>query len=222
MINVHGNERGRATPSKQPTETRTRRSMAMKITLADHDQDADYIRHARRETLRALRIPATELMLGTAPFSKCVLAHYENGSHPIGMGESALLSDAYGRYENAPYAHVCDLKKYGPLNQIAGMRTVFAEPDHRQKNSLFLALTFGSAKLFYGLGARFATASTRAADQYLNSLYAKLGEHVGTFYNDQLGEPASLYVFDLTKTLNHRIMRRISRYVTFEFGEPCS
>ena len=100
------------------------------------------------------------------------------------------------------------------------MRTVYVEPEYRTSSSVFLSLTLGSAKLFHGFGARFATASTRGADEYLNRLYEKWGgERVGTFCMNLTNEPSSLFVFDLEKLLNHRVMRRISRYVTFEFGE---
>ena len=103
---------------------------------------------------------------------------------------------------------------------MAGMRTVYVEPEYRKSSCLFLALKLGSAKLFHSLGARFATASTRGTDQYLNRLYEKSGgDRVGTFDMDGVDEPSSLFVFDLEKMLSHRAMQRVSRYISFEFEE---
>lgn len=195
----------------------------MKLRLADHELDSDYIRYARTETLKALRVEPHPDMLRIPPFSTCVLAVDEATGSKIGMGESAMLRDAYGSYEATPYADIRDLNDFCPLEQMGGMRTVFVEQAYRTSNSAFLALTLGSIVLFYGRGARFATASTRSGDEYLNRLYAKWGgERVGTFCVGGIAEPTALFVFDLTKMLNHRVMKRITQYVTFEFEQEFS
>lgn len=192
----------------------------MKIAIADHEQDADYIRHARMETLKAVCVDPHPSLVDVLPIAKYVFAYDERIGQPIGMGESAMLSDVYDSYGDAPYASICDLSSYCPLSQMASMRTVFVEPEYRTSNSVFLSLTLGSAKLFHSFGARFATATTRGADQYLNRLYEKWGgDRVGTFCMDLTNEESSLFVFDLEKMLNHRAMQRISRYVSFEFDD---
>ena len=120
-------------------------------------------------------MPAEDTLTLVEPVaaSKYVLAYDDQTGQPIGMGESAMLGDVYGSYGDAPYAAVGDLTAFCPLSEMASMRTVYVEPEYRNNSSLFLALTLCSAKVFYRRGARFATATTRAADEYLNRLYAK-------------------------------------------------
>ena len=191
----------------------------MRIAVAHAQDDASYIRHARRETLKSLQVDPHPSLLEPTPIAKYVFAYDDQTGQPIGMGESAMLRDAYGTYDDSPYACLADLNSYCPVQEMAGMRTVFVEAEYRTNSSLFLALTLGSAKLFYGLGARFATASTRAADHYLNRLYEKWGgDRLGTFCLGGFEEPSSLFVFDLEQMLNHRAMRRVSRYISFELG----
>jgi hypothetical protein len=191
----------------------------MRIALADHEKDASYIRHARIETLKALRLDPHPSLVEPMAVSKYVLAYNDESGQPIGMSESAMLSDVYASYHDAPYGSLCDLNTYCSLSQMAGMRTVFVEPEHRASSSLFLALTLGSARLFYGFGARFATATTRADDEYLNRLYEKSGgDRIGTYVMDLTNEPVSLFVFDLEKMLGHRAMRRVMPYVSFELN----
>ena len=192
----------------------------MRIAIAHAQEDASYIRHARIETLKAVNIDPHPSMLQPTPVAKYLFAYDDRTGEPIGMGESAMLSDVYGSYDDSPYASLCDLNNYCPLHEMAGMRTVFVEPEYRNHSSLFLALALGSAKLFHSLGARFATASTRGADQYLNRMYEKIGgDRVGTFCMDRINEPSSLFVFDLVKVLSHRAMQRVSRYISFELGD---
>ena len=192
----------------------------MRIAIAHAQKDASYIRHARTETLKAVNTDPHPSMLEPTPVAKYLFAYDDQTGEPIGMGESAMLSEVYYTYEDSPYASLCDLNVYCPLSKMTGMRTVYVEPEHRNNSCLFLALTIGSAKLFHSFGARFATASTRAADQYLNRLYEKWGgDRVGTFRMDGINEPSSLFVFDLEKMLSHRVMQRVSRYISFEFGE---
>lgn len=191
----------------------------MRIALADLEKDASYIRHARIETLKAVRLDPHPSLVEPMAVSKYVLAYDDETGQPIGLGESAMLSDVYDSYDDAPYASLGNLNAYCPLSQMAGMRTVFVEPEHRSSSSLFLALALGSAQLFHGFGARFATATTRGDDAYLNRLYAKLGgDRVGTYDMDLTNEPSSLFVFDIEEMLGHRAMRRISRYISFELG----
>jgi hypothetical protein len=192
----------------------------MRIAIANHQNDASYIRHARIETLKAVCVDPHPSLVDPVPVAKYVFAYDERTGQPIGMSESAMLSDVYDSYDDAPYASVSDLNAYCPLGQMASMRTVFVETEYRTSSPLFLALTLGSALLFHRFGARFATATTRGADQYLNRLYEKWGgDRVGTYDMDLTNEPTSLFVFDLEKTLRHRTMRRVSRYVTFELGD---
>jgi hypothetical protein len=196
-----------------------KREEKMRIAIAHHEKDAAYIRHARIETMKAVNFDAHPSMFEPTPVAKYVFAYDDRTGEPVGMGESAMLSDVYESYEDSPYASLCDGNTYCPFHEMAGMRTVYVEPEYRSNSSLFLALTLGSAKLFYSFGARFATASTRGTDQYLNRLYEKWGgKRIGTFCMDDKNEPSSLFVFDLEKMLSHRAMSRVSRYISFDLG----
>ncbi|MGB7325568.1 MAG: hypothetical protein WBD31_11910, partial [Rubripirellula sp.] len=182
----------------------------MRIEIADPALDAQYIRHARTETLKAVCIDPQSANVEPVPIATYLIAYDERTDQPIGMAESAMLQDVYGTYANSPYASVTDLDAYCPISEMAGMRTVFVEPEYRSSSALFLALTIGSAKLFYGRGARFGTASTRADDRYLNRLYQKMGgDRVGTFHGDSTSEPSSLFVIELQKLSQHRCMKRV-------------
>lgn len=190
----------------------------MRIAIADHEMDAAYIRHARVETLKSVDVEPRESLVAPLGIAKYVFAYSAEGK-AIGMGETAMLSDVYSSYADTPYAEVADLNVICPLNQMASMRTVFVEPEHRHNKLLFPALTFGTAKLFYEMGARFATATTSATEPYLNRLYEKCGgTKVGTFSINENVEQSSLFLFDLEKALAHRAMQRLMRYVTFDYN----
>ena len=78
-----------------------------------------------------------------------------------------------------------------------------------------MALSLASAKLFYSRGARYATATTNSSAHYLRKLYLKItGELAGQTVVD--GIDTALFVFDLERLLNHRVMRRVSPYFAFE------
>lgn len=192
----------------------------MRIRLADRELDNEYLRYARRETMKALHVEPDPSMFSIPPFAKYLLAEDSSSGNPMGLCEAAMLSFVYDSYDDTPYRDTCDLNAFCPLSEMAGVRTIFVEPQYRKSSALFTSLTLAAVKLFYGFGARFATASTRSADEYLDRLYTKWGgERVGEFTVAAAGEPSSLFVFDLTRMLNHRAMRRLSREVTFDFGE---
>ena len=189
----------------------------MRIAVGHHEDHATYIRHARTETLRSLCIEPHPALVEPVAASKYVFAYDDQSGQAIGMGESAMLGDIYDSYHDTPYATLGDLTAFCPLSEMASMRTVYVEPEYRNNSSLFLALTLCSAKVFHGYGARFATATTRADDAYLNRLYSKwCGERVGTFRMELTNEPSSLFVFDLERMLSHRAMRRVESYLCFE------
>ena len=193
--------------------------MSMKIAIANPEFDATYIRHARIETLKSVDVEPRPALINPLPIATYLFAYNDQGQS-IGMGETAMLSDVYDSYADTPYASVGDLDAICPLNQMASMRTVFVEPKYRRSNLIFPALTFGTAKLMYEKGARFATATTSGTDQYLNRLYEKCGgKKVGVFRVDENVEWSSLFVFDLEQALAHRAMQRLSRYVTFDYND---
>ncbi len=66
--------------------------------------------------------------------------------------------------------------------------------------------------VFYTLGARYATATTDADNTYLNTLYRKsAGILQGRYATDDVECEAALYLFDLTKLVKHKAIRRVVR-----------
>ncbi|MCA9215403.1 MAG: hypothetical protein KDB27_20200 [Planctomycetales bacterium] len=184
----------------------------MRIEIAHHEADAEYIRHARLETLRSLNVEPDPSLIEPIAVATYLIAYDDETEQPVGMAEVAMLGDIYESFDDAPYASLCDLNAYCCINRMAGMRTVYVEPEYRHK-SVFLALTIGAAKLLYSKGALYSTATTRASDQHLNRLYEKCGgERLGAV---SLGhkDPTSLFVFDLAKTASHRTLKRLTSYV---------
>ena len=73
---------------------------AMRIEVADLTRDADYIRHARLETLKAVCVQPRPELVEPLPVARYVLAYDERSDRPIGMGESAMLADVYKDYDD--------------------------------------------------------------------------------------------------------------------------
>lgn len=191
----------------------------MRLRLGSYERDAVFIREARMETLRALHLDPHPSLMQFSPMSKYVLAEDSRSSVPVGLSESAMLSDVYDSYDETPYRDIADLSTYCSFSEMAGMRTIFVRRKYRA-SSLFMRILLVSARLFHGFGARFATASTRAGDEYLNQLYAKCGgARVGTFCVDAVGEPSALFVFDIERMLRHPVMRRLARQLPLASAE---
>lgn len=185
----------------------------MEIREASYAQDANYIRYVRAETLEGLGIEPTSELVEPVSLAKYLVA-YED-SKPIGLAESVLLADVYETYECCPNTAIGELNAYCPFDEMAEIRTVYAAPMRRGSNSLFLSLTLAAAKLFHGLGARFATATTGVSSHALQQLYLKYGgEIAGQGCID--GIEMTLFVFDLEHLLCHRALERISRCFVFD------
>lgn len=185
----------------------------MEIREASCKQDADYIRCVRTATLNSLGVTPHPNLVEPVPVAKYLVA-YDN-AQPVGLAESALLGDIYENYEDSPNHAVCNLNAYCPLDEMATIRTVYAEPRLRGTSSLFLSLTLASAKLFHDLGARFATATTSISADGLRRLYLKYGGEIageGTIG----GVETTLFVFELEYLLRHRAFKRVSRCFTFD------
>ena len=189
----------------------------MNIREASIEVDATYIRHVRRETLTSLGVTPTPELIEPVPVSKYLVAYDE--AKPIGLAESALLRDIYGSYGESPSDAICDLNTYCPIDEMASIRTVYADPDRRGMGSLFLSLTLASATVFHGLGARFATATTGISAHALQRLYLKYGGEIAGEGSVGGGLEVTLFVFDLQRLLSHRALKRVSQY--FAFDMPC-
>jgi hypothetical protein len=185
----------------------------MKIKVRSMDAENTYIRHARRETLRAVNADVNSALVEPSPFATYLLAYEREGGRPIGMAESAFHSQVYRSYEDSPYASLCDLTEICPFARMAGMRTVYVEPEFRQRRPVFLYLVLASAFLFRHFGAEYATSTTNAADEYLNSLYTKMGgRHLGNLHmNGVYDSASSVFLFHLDSALQHKAMRHVTR-----------
>ena len=127
----------------------------MKIRFASAENDADYIRRVRIDTLNSLGVEPTAAMIEPVPFASYIVAHDDNSEQPRGLVESAMFRDAYGSYDNAPTNAICDLSGYCPIDHMAGIRTIYVEPEFRVGTTTFLVLALAAAQLHYGQGARF-------------------------------------------------------------------
>ena len=189
----------------------------MRITIANSRTDAPYIRHARLETLNACRVNPHPELVEPVPTAKYMFAYDDRAGQPVGMVECVKFGDIYDSYEESPFATVCDLGSYCPMERMSVIRTLYLEPKYRVQSSLFGSLASAAVRRVYRLGARYAIARTRAADPYLNRLYARCGgERVGTLRMELINQLSSLFVFDLDQILRHRAMRRVSSCVVPE------
>lgn len=180
----------------------------MKIRTTSVDTDADYIRQVRTRTLQAIGVEVTNAMIQPVEFATYLVAYSDDQSR-MGLGESGMLSDVYRGYSDTPYASLCDLSRFCPIEQMASMRTIYVEPAFRGASLTFMGLALASAKLFHDRGARFAIASTSGSSDYLKRLYMRAGGEVaGEAKID--GADVALFVFDLERALAQRIAQRLA------------
>lgn len=191
----------------------------MKIRLKLPEAAADYVRHARFETLKALGEETRAELLEPAPFGMYLLAYGAEQDHPLGMAEFTFYDQVYPSFAGSPYPDSFGLEKIGAFESFVGTRTVYVEPEARaQVPSYYLMLAMAGSRFAYGCGARFTTASTNAADGYLMRLYEKTGGKLVGTYRDQSQAPfeIAVFVFDLEQLVNHPAMRRLERKVEID------
>ena len=100
----------------------------MKIEVVPHHVHRDYVREARAEILGASTEHLTEHRIAPVSFAKYLFAYLDAESEPIGFAESAMHHNVYDSYEATPYGPLCDLSDFCPIEQMAGIRTIFVEP----------------------------------------------------------------------------------------------
>lgn len=191
----------------------------IRFELVPPDQAAGYIRHARIETLRAIRAePRPELVEPLAP-AVYTIAFDTASARPAALAECYFQHDLVADYANLPYASVAGLRALCPFHLLAGIRTLFVEPEYRVRHPLFLHLCLCSAYVFRTLGARFATATTDAANEHLAGLYDRLGgTRLGTFRMQEAGaHEFALYAFDLDRMAGHPALDRLRQRLTIDF-----
>ena len=193
------------------------RIMTIRLTLPE--QEPDYIRHARIETLKNIGEKVVPEAIEPQPIALTFLA-YDNASDtkPIGLAEIAFHEQIYPSYAEGPYPNTCDLAQFCPFAHMAGIRTIFVEPGYRHKAAaLYLQLVYAGAQVAHGLGAKFGTASTRADNHYLRRLYERTGgTQMGPFQMEGAAEEVVLFVFEITALLEHKLMRRAVAETRFD------
>jgi hypothetical protein len=192
---------------------------AIRLRVALAEDEPDYIRHARVQPVRAVGAHESEAMVAPLPYAVYLLAR-DADDRPVGLAEACFLQQHYGSWEEVPYAPFCDLPAVCPFPQLAGIRTVFAEPEARLHHGLYAYLILGMAYIFRTLGARYSTATTNAADARLARLYDKTGgARVAEFSLPGVSEGAiAVYLFDLDALLRHPATPRMQR--SLQWNEP--
>ncbi len=182
----------------------------MKLRLVRPEEEIDFIRHARRETILATGGHISPDHLEPIPCAAYLVAYLREAGQPIGMVEFAFHDQVYRSYDDMPYASVCDFEKICPFSQMVGTRTVYVEPDFRIRRPVFLYLIIAGSHIFHQLGARFATASATATDPYVAELYERIGGRlVGQLHMEGIFDRlVSLYVFELSQLLAHKAAGR--------------
>jgi hypothetical protein len=145
------------------------------VALAE--EAGDYIEHARTETLRSINMEVRPERIQQIPHAVYVLA-YTAGGRVAGMAEAFLHSQHYESYDDAPYGSVAGLRELCPFELMAGIRTVYVEPEFRLSRALYLKLILSQAYIFRMFGALYSTATTNAADERLARLYHRTGSSV--------------------------------------------
>jgi hypothetical protein len=185
--------------------------ITLRVSLAE--DAADYIRHARTETLKAIRSHVHPDATAPIPHAVYLLAHLDGRDEPVGLAEASFLEQHYGTYDRVPYTGVADIPSICPFPQLAGIRTVYADPAFRLHHALYVKLILGQAYIFRSLGARASTATTDAANEQLARLYDKTGgRRLGEVSLGSISDhPIAVYLFDLDALLRHPMTPRMRR-----------
>ena len=179
----------------------------------------DYIRHARVETLRAIRVDPKPVLVDPLDHGVYTIAFDADARRPVGLSECYFQHDMMDNYEELPYGSVDGLAELCPFHLLSGIRTLYVEPEYRVRHPLFLHLCLCAAYVFRTMGGRYATATTDAANAHLAALYDKLGgTRLGTFNTALAGsQEIALYVFDLEAMASHRAMDRLRSRLAVDF-----
>jgi hypothetical protein len=177
----------------------------IRLRVALAEDEGEYIRHVRQETLRAIGLTVRPETTSPLPHAVYLIADDVRRGRPVGMAESYFVEQQYASYEHTPYGSVGNLPEICPFSRLAGIRTVYADPGFRFHHALYLKLILGSAHIFRLLGARYAAATTNAADERLARLYDKTGGmRAGTFAHASFHPSLlALYLFELDRLLQH-------------------
>ncbi len=183
----------------------------MTIKLVLPEEEPGFIRHARTETLKSLHESPTQAAIAPAPFAFYVMAFAAPSDTPIALAEFTMFDQVYKSFVESPYPASMDLARFCPMDQMAGVRTIYLEPEYRQTTgSLYLQLVATGCQIAQRLGARFSMATTNSENDYLNRLYAKTGGRpFAPIHMEGLAEiEIAPWIFNIRELLNHRLVRR--------------
>lgn len=185
--------------------------LTLRVALAEDIED--YVRYARAETLKAIAAHVRPEHTAPIPHAVYLLAYLAGHEQPVGLAEACLLEQHYGTYDDVPYRDVADIQAICPFEELAGIRTVYADPAFRLHHALYLKLILGQAYIFRSMGAQCATATTNARDARLGRLYDKTGgRRLGEVILGSVSDGAlAVYLFDLDRLLQHPMTTRMRR-----------
>ena len=149
-------------------------SSRLRLSVRPASEIADYIRHVRSETLKAIRVLPVPALTDPLPRGVYLVAHEDDGQ-PVGLIEAAFLHHVYAEPEALPYRTIFDFSGLCAFEQLAGVRTVYVKPGSRSHRALYLKLIVAQSKIFAGLGASHAVATTDAGNEWLGGLYERTG-----------------------------------------------
>ena len=191
----------------------------MRIKLTLPETAADYIRHARSETLKSIGEEIRPELLEPAPFGMYLLAYGADEGRPLGMAEFTFYDQVYPSFGETPYPASLGLANIAPFESFVGTRTLYVEPEARsQVPPYYLLLSIAGCRFAHACGAKFTTASTNAANDYLVRLYSKTGGRLLGTYRDpaQARSELAVFVFELEKIMDHRATRRLAGRVEID------
>ena len=189
--------------------------MRFTIRLVLAEDEYDFINHAREETVKAMGCEASPEALAPLPAAIYLVAYDTESGKPLGMAETAFHHQVYPSFEEGPYPDKLNLSHFCNFGEMAGLRTVFVEPEHRVGSPLYLYLILSATKTVESLGGKYGTATTVPTNHYLRQLYSKTGgECLGTF--DMNHKPTTLYLFEVKKLMQNKVVKRALRVLEID------
>lgn len=181
----------------------------LQLSVRPVTEIADYIRHVRRETLKAIRVDPAPALIEPLSRGVYLVARMEGEDEPVGLIESAFLHHVYADADALPYRDILDFSGLCAFEQLAGVRTVYVKPGFRSSRALYLKLIVAQSRIFASFGASFALATTNAANDWLRGLYERTGgRRLGTFMHESSREPVALFLFSIDDLARHPLAER--------------
>ena len=92
----------------------------MTIKLVLPENESEFIRHARTETLRSCGEEVTPAAVAPCPFGAYYIAYDDENNHcPIAMAEVAFHDQVYQSFAESPYPASLGLEEFCPITRLA-------------------------------------------------------------------------------------------------------